>query len=36
MPALREIKEEKDKTEQIKLVKTWSNLYFFDEIPEGW
>lgn len=36
MPSLKEIKEEKDPIKRHMLVRTWIQIYFFDEIPEGY
>ncbi len=35
MPSYKEIMEEKDKIKRHMLVRRWIQLYFFDEIPEG-
>jgi len=35
MPSLREIMKEKDQIKRHMLVRNWSKLYFFDEIPDG-
>lgn len=36
MPSLREIMKEKDPPKRHMLVRNWTQLYFFDEIPEGY
>ncbi len=36
MPSLREIMAEKDPAKRHLLIRTWRQIYFFDEIPEGY